>query len=65
MSDDKQHDEQRDDEGITVRVREGVRLPKSIADRMAPASVWLVHAAAGWIILHGLANFVAIVRKSL
>lgn len=64
MADDKQHDE-RDDEGITARLKDGVRLPKSVAEKMAPASVWLVYAIALWIVMHGLANAISIVRKSL
>ena len=64
MDDEKQHDEH-DDQGITVSAQKGIRLPKSVADRMAPPAVWLVYAIALWIVFHGLANAIAIVRKSL
>jgi hypothetical protein len=64
VDDEKQHDEH-DDQGITVSAQKGIRLPKSVADRMAPPAVWLVYAIALWIVFHGLANAIAIVRKSL
>jgi hypothetical protein len=61
VTDDKHHDEQ-DDEGITAKLREGIRLPKSIAEKIAPACVWVVYAAAVWIVLHGIANAIKIAR---
>ena len=53
---DEQHENHNDDDGITAKFKDGIRLPKSIADRVAPACVWIVYAIALWIVLHGLAN---------
>lgn len=58
---DEQRDEH-DDEGITAKLKDGIRLPKSIAEKIAPACVWVVYAAAVWIVLHGIANAIKIAR---
>ena len=63
---DEQRDEH-DDEGITAKLKDGIRLPKSIAEKVAPACVWIVYAIAAYIVLQGISdaisNAVKIVRN--
>lgn len=61
----KQHDED-DDDGITAGGALGkIRLPKSIADAMAPASVWLMYAIAASVIIMALCFGISRVVESL
>ena len=50
-------DEQRDehnDEGITAKLKDGIRLPKSVAEQMAPASKWFVYALSATCFIYGV-----------
>lgn len=55
---DEQRDEH-DDEGITAQFKDGIRLPKSVAEAMAPASKWLVYALAATCVFYGICLGVA------
>jgi len=63
VTDEKQHDEH-DDEGITISGLTGrARLPKNMADAMAPAAVWLVYSIAASIFFYALCHGISLIWK--
>lgn len=66
MTDEKQPHDEDDDNGITAGGALGkIHLPKSIADAMAPASVWLMYAIAASVIILALCFGISRVVESL
>ena len=60
---DKKTDD-RDDEGITIGGLTGrLRLPKRMADAMAPAAVWLVYSISASIFFYALCHGISLVWK--
>ena len=60
------HEHDDDDDGIVAGGALGkIRLPKSIADAMAPASVWLMYAIAASVIILALCFGISRVVESL
>lgn len=55
----------KNDEGITAKFRDGIRLPKSMANAMAPASVWLMYAIALAVVILALSFGIARIMESL
>ena len=63
---DEQQDENDDkeDQGITIGGLTGrLRLPKKMADAMAPAAVWLVYSISASIFFYALCHGISLIWK--
>mgnify|MGYP003452992297 CR=1 FL=1 len=64
MSDEQKHEDDKDDEGITFSGLTGhARLPKKMAEAMAPAAVWLVYSISASIFFYALCHGLSLIWK--
>ena len=65
MTDEKHQDnDDKDDEGITISGLTGhARLPKNMADAMAPAAVWLMYSISASIFFYALCHGLSLIWK--